>query len=103
MAGAGRPPTTLLRPTLQVVDASPAMTMELSASPQPIRLFPDGSFRHGGRRAPPSTPSSVYFGKRRGQAFAHHDVVGTAVSPTCYFKAHEARACHDEVKWPCLL
>jgi len=42
MAGAGRPPTTLLRPTLQVVDASPAMTMKIVCL-APFRLFLDNS------------------------------------------------------------
>ena len=55
MAGAGRPPTTLLRPTLQVVDGgpSPAMTMKLSASLQPIRLFPTKGFHRDTEKAGP--------------------------------------------------
>src|SRR5947209_20543735 len=82
-AQAGRPPTTLLRPTLQVVDASP-----------------HGRYCKTGRRAPlaipfvievvgpPSTPCSAHIGRSRGwRAFARHDVIAIAVSPTCYFNA----------------
>src|SRR3954447_8614039 len=79
MAGAGRPPTTLLRPTPPFVDGG-------------VRLI-GGKIRRWAPVAvpfimaavgPPSTPCSAYFRRSRGwRAFARHDVVATAVSPTC--------------------
>src|SRR4051794_23172621 len=44
---------------------------------------------------PPSTPCSAWY------AFAHHDVVPTAVLPTCCFNAYGPTRgmTHDGVKW----
>src|SRR4051794_18047048 len=44
---------------------------------------------------PPSTTCSGYIGRSRGwRAFARHDVVATAASPTRYFDAYGVRARH---------
>ena len=93
MASAGWPAMTLLRPHCKSWMAGlRPMGVKIGRGTRLAVPFVMAAVK------PTSTPCSAYIGRSRGwRAFARHDVVATAVSPTCYFNAYGAEARHPRL------